>query len=59
MGGLCCNSGVVETVTIPLLTTDHDQFSSKSINTHDFTFSQLLGVGSFGKVLLVYKKDTG
>ena len=36
-----------------------DTLASKSINIDAFTIEKVLGKGSFGKVLLVIKKDTG
>ena len=36
-----------------------DLLASKSINIEAFTIDKVLGKGSFGKVLLVTKKDSG
>jgi serum/glucocorticoid-regulated kinase 2 len=38
---------------------NYDAFTSKSINVDQFKIESVLGIGSFGKVLLVQKKDTG
>jgi serine/threonine protein kinase len=55
--GNCCQA----TEQVPLsagLVTIPDHLESKSINIRSFTLITVLGSGSFGKVLLMEKKDT-
>lgn len=56
MGNCCQNPEILPTnsklLEIP------DELESKSINIHSFNLITVLGKGSFGKVLLMEKKDT-
>jgi len=65
MGNICCSQPIpVPAIRLLGFSDIPDDFESKPINTKSFTiekviFNQVLGKGSFGKVLLVRKNDTG
>ena len=58
MGTICCGTTPLEKNCLNLYYEIPDQYTSKAINTSAFTFTQVLGIGSFGRVFLVFKNDT-